>query len=392
MFLVDKYKAKQLSDILIHKDIYSKLVVGFDPEIRKRDLKKLDLIVASNNYNLLCKYHNERNPLYNMYYELQNLLIHGPDGSGKHTLINLLLTDIYGDDINLTQTISYDIKNYSNTNKSIEIKQSKYHMVIEPTNSAFDKYIIQEIVKNYAQELTLQTEKNQYPFRIVLIDGIDNLHYYAQTSLRCTMEKYHKTCRFILCGKQTSKIIDPIKSRCVNVRITAPTKNEILSLIMHILISENKMLTDNKISEIIKLGNFNIKTILWMLNTILLDINNFALPWETLIDNLVNSLIEFKKNTTKLTQDIVVNNRKSLYDIFMTNIPLTKVLTELINKLILSESLDPDLLYDILQIGSIVELRLNKGKRGMQHIELFITKTREKIYKFYNPKIKNIII
>ena len=57
------------------------------------------------------------------------------------------------------------------------------------------------------------------------------------------MEKYHKTCRFILCGSQISKIIDPIKSRCLDIRIPSPSDEDMNALVYHILLNEHRLLS-----------------------------------------------------------------------------------------------------------------------------------------------------
>ena len=67
MLLIDKYHIKNKEDIIFNEDIYIKLF--------------------NNKYN-----------------DLPNLLINGPPGCGKHTLINLLLKDIYGEDNMRIQT------------------------------------------------------------------------------------------------------------------------------------------------------------------------------------------------------------------------------------------------------------------------------------------------
>ena len=64
--------------------------------------------------------------------------------------------------------------------------------------------------------------KTKRKFKIVLINCVDNLSYYAQASLRRTMEKYANTCKFIFICDQLSKIIEPLRSRCLCVRVPVP--------------------------------------------------------------------------------------------------------------------------------------------------------------------------
>ena len=241
MFLIDKYNIESIDDIILHKDIYTRLVIGSNHANRYNDSEELNEIIKNKAYDKLDAFHNKKPSIYSNYESMPNLLIHGSPGCGKHTLIKLLLTDIFDSTINDTFTETYYIKGYGNTVVDVDIIQSKYHIVIEPNNTGFDKYLIQEIVKEYAKKKIINVSYNKYPFRVVLINNIDNLHYYAQTSLRCNMEKYHKTCRFILCASHISKIIDPIISRCLDIRIPSPTTDDMINLIYYILLNEKKI-------------------------------------------------------------------------------------------------------------------------------------------------------
>ncbi len=54
----------------------------------------------------------------------------------------------------------------------------------------------------------------------------------AQQALRRTMEIYSNTTRFALACNQSSKIIEPIQSRCAIVRYTRLSDQEMLERLM----------------------------------------------------------------------------------------------------------------------------------------------------------------
>lgn len=63
----------------------------------------------------------------------------------------------------------------------------------------------------------------------------------AQQALRRTMEIYSNSTRFALACNVSSKIIEPIQSRCAIVRFSRLSDEEILSRLM-VVVQEEKVL------------------------------------------------------------------------------------------------------------------------------------------------------
>lgn len=66
-----------------------------------------------------------------------------------------------------------------------------------------------------------------YIFTVVVIHEADALSRDAQSALRRTMEKYMGNLRLVLCATSTSRIIAPIRSRCLLMRVAAPNHEEV---------------------------------------------------------------------------------------------------------------------------------------------------------------------
>lgn len=70
---------------------------------------------------------------------------------------------------------------------------------------------------------------------VILLTEVDRLTKEAQQALRRTMEKYMATCRIILCANSIAQVIPAIRSRCLAIRVPAPTHEDI-SMILKVII------------------------------------------------------------------------------------------------------------------------------------------------------------
>jgi len=87
--------------------------------------------------------------------------------------------------------------------------------------------VVRVKIKDFARTKAL----GDVPFKIIYLDESDALTKEAQQALRRTMENYTATCRFILSCNYSSKIIDPIQSRCAVFKFKPLAKEEIFEII-----------------------------------------------------------------------------------------------------------------------------------------------------------------
>ena len=62
---------------------------------------------------------------------------------------------------------------------------------------------------------------------MVVILEAERLTRKAQQALRRIMEKYVGNCRYILCCNSISKVMAPVRSRCLALRVPAPSYEEV---------------------------------------------------------------------------------------------------------------------------------------------------------------------
>jgi replication factor C small subunit len=106
------------------------------------------------------------------------------------------------------------------------------------------------VVRNQIKQFARTSPLGEASFKILFLDEADALTPDAQAALRRTMESYAQTCRFILSCNYSSKIIDPIQSRCAIYRFRPLDKTAIAKEIHRIARSENLTVTDDAIQAI----------------------------------------------------------------------------------------------------------------------------------------------
>lgn len=296
---------------------------------------------------------------------IPNIIFYGPEGSGKKILIHMLLNMIYGPKVNEIENIMYEVYGSSNKPTDVYVKQSSYHIVIDPNNNNFDRYIVHDIVKNYAKTISLNMYSSKKNFKTVLINSVDNLSYYAQTSLRRTMEMYSDTCRFVMWCNTLSSVIDPLRSRCICIRVPSPSREELFNYYYKIGINEGlNYNTLDKWCDIVTSSGGNIKKGLWKLETEIYNCKN-----ETTYSTTMNYLVELvmKCEPAKLSEI-----RHLLYNMTITNIPGSTILKDLLDKLIDNDKIDNNKKIKIIDQASYYDYNMTKGRREMLHLDGFI--------------------
>jgi replication factor C small subunit len=97
-----------------------------------------------------------------------------------------------------------------------EFFKDSWQMNFRELNASDERGI--DVVRNQIKQFARTTPLGDAEFKILFLDEADALTTDAQAALRRTMESYAQTCRFILSCNYSSKIIDPIQSRCAIYR------------------------------------------------------------------------------------------------------------------------------------------------------------------------------
>ena len=106
--------------------------------------------------------------------------------------------------------------------------------------------VVRTKIKNFARTSPL----GDVDFKIIFLDEADALTPDAQSALRRTMEKYTSSCRFIMSCNYSSKIIEPIQSRCAVYRFRPMSSAAVEERIKYIAETEGVTLTKDGLEAI----------------------------------------------------------------------------------------------------------------------------------------------
>jgi len=183
-------------------------------------------------------------------------------GAGKRTRVLALLRELYGSG---AERLRIEHQTYeAPSGRKIEIKTvaSNYHIEVNPSDAGiYDRVVVQGLIKTAASAQQLSTE-GQREFKVVVVSETDMLTKDAQHALRRTMEKYMATCRIFLVSNSTSKVIPAIRSRCLNVRVAAPSLEEVASIVQATARKEGCPMPDALANRIAKKSGRNLRYII----------------------------------------------------------------------------------------------------------------------------------
>ncbi|OJJ47123.1 hypothetical protein ASPZODRAFT_132069 [Penicilliopsis zonata CBS 506.65] len=313
--------------------------------------------------------------------DFPHLLVYGPSGAGKKTRIIATLKELYGPGVEKIKIDARVFQTTSNRKLEFNIVASVYHLEITPSDvGTYDRVVVQELLKEVAQTQQVDLSAKQR-FKVVVINEADHLTRDAQAALRRTMEKYSPNLRLILLANSTSNIIAPIRSRTLLVRVSAPTENEICSVLTNAGKREGWPEAEGLNKRIAKESGRNLRRALLMFEAIyaqnerVTDTTPIPPPdWEALISITADEILA-ERSPARLLQV-----RARLYDLLTHCIPPTTILKTLTFKLIVK--VDDALKSDVIKWSAFYEHRIKQGSKVIFHLEAFVAKFM-RIYESY---------
>ena len=191
---------------------------------------------------------------------LPNLLFFGPPGTGKSSAAEVVARELFGDawEGNFTELNASDI--FEQGRKYLEASRSLARFYDE-RKGVLDNFKL--IMNRLAGIAPLGA-----PYRILFINEAESLTRDAQQALRRIIERYNKTCKFILATARPSQIIIPVRSRCLPLHFTQLPADTMLDFLRRIATEEGHALSNECSRSIMGLSEGNLRTALTLLQLV----------------------------------------------------------------------------------------------------------------------------
>lgn len=275
---------------------------------------------------------------------MPHLLFSGPAGVGKTTLSLVIAKELFGD---------------------------SWHNNFLELNASDERGI--DVIRNKVKDFARTRAIGDVPFKIIYLDECDALTREAQQALRRTMENFTQTTRFILSCNYSSKIIDPIQSRCAIFKFKPLNKEEIFKIVETIEKGESIKVDDKAKGALFDVSDGDVRRVENILQSCAAISNKIT-------EESVYSLASVAKpKEIKRILELALQNkfneaRTELLDV-MLNYGLSGLdVVKQVQKEVLNLDLDGRKRMHIIEQCGEAEFRMSEGSDEYIQLEAFLAK------------------
>jgi replication factor C small subunit len=172
------------------------------------------------------------------------------------------LIELLRSDLSVVKIKSIKIKNYNDFVYDVSVPNSEMFWggttpILLHNSDERGIDVIRGAIKDFARTRAI----GEVPYKLVILDEADALTPEAQQALRRTMENFTNVTRFCLICNFSSKIIEPIQSRCAVFRFKALTEADVRKYIQRIVEGEKLKITEDGIKAIVEISEGDLRKV-----------------------------------------------------------------------------------------------------------------------------------
>jgi len=266
---------------------------------------------------------------------MPHLMLAGVPGTGKTTIALAIAHELYG-----TNWKSFTLELNASDERGIDT--------------------VRERIKDFSRYS--RTGFGNIPFALIILDECDQMTGPAQTALRRIMEIGSRTSRFILICNQSSKIIEPIQSRCAIFRFSRIDKQAMREQLICIAKKEKVNLLPEAAERIVDFSEGDLRHAINALQTA-------SAYKEGVVDEKTVALVigeaspvQVQKMIRKALYGDFMEARKTMYDIMGSyGFSGTEIIRQVQREIFKMSDLTPEQKADISVVIGEYDFRLTEG-------------------------------
>ncbi len=302
--------------------------------------------------------------------DFPHMLFYGSTGAGKRTLIHSLLRELYGGKVDKMKGEVREFEKGKSSKVECTVISSPCHIEVTPAEAGNnDKIVVQKLIKEVAGSHVVVPAEAQKRFKVVVINEVDYLTKDAQAGLRRTMEKYMGNCRILMNCQCISKVIEPLRSRCLLVRVPAPTHEEMERMCKKIATHESATVSKEKLKEICVKSKRNMRRAIMMLQTMIVNEEKGAIPvpqYEAFTQEIASDIV--KEQSPKQLKEI----REKFNELLVKLVPAREIFWILLVSLL--GKVPKEIHPEIVSAAATFDHRAQVGTKAIMHLEAFSAK------------------
>lgn len=176
---------------------------------------------------------------------LKNFIFYGPCGSGKTSLMNCCIEEIFGE-------------------KSMGRDCTRDTNFVLRTNASEERCLdnVKTKLKTFAEYRSSESARLKVK-RIVALDEVDSMKEDAQTALHSLISEYSDTvCFMMTCNDLTNNLIQPLCSKCTTIHVGSVGVDDMALMVLKIAERENISCTKQGISALLLAAHGDVRHML----------------------------------------------------------------------------------------------------------------------------------